>query len=367
MLKSMESVYKFENWLPRYCILAYLRCKPSDIDLFSEKTDTQIQYLKNPSPRLNIKFPNNDRWSAQLWQSGKMICCSNESYDDALECAKIMRKDIRNASNSTVDTIGLGKIIDGKAELHLTDLNSIHFIATAENFETIQALMQLEPSKIDLNNLADAISDKVLTDLIEAFKINIHTNLIEGLQINILKKEKILVSLLSCEKTDLEENIIDLNELIQDLKFRLNAKDISDTLWAITLGVIGNAVFQYVIIPLIKLLIETHMEDVIIMRDYDIKQIEDRYPVLQFLSYDKGLTLNEISKLARSRTWIALLNLNELEYKKIVKVENSKYLLAGGMKNIPSFGETGFHNFEAKPMPFNKYFYLLDRLKVVKH
>jgi len=248
-------------------------------------------------------------------------------------------------------------------ELRLRSAGDIERICRAENYETAQALASLAGADIDVAALGDLLTDEGLVDFVTEHSIDNHNSQLVGLVVNLRSKELLLQRLRSCTSKEMEERAKRDPGLMERVRESPIMTRIGDIMWGVLLGVLGNAVFQYVVVPLIAKLSETHMEDVVSKRRLDLEAMLSTFPVLRCLSADKPRTVSALAAETGAPRWSVAMQTNELARRGIVKVRGNEVLLVTSAEFEPrAFVETGFHPGAPSPMPIRRYHRIISGL-----
>ncbi|PKO12025.1 MAG: hypothetical protein CVU39_26130 [Chloroflexi bacterium HGW-Chloroflexi-10] len=351
-----------QDMLNSYCVLAYFEVQPTDVSKLYSIAETHAEKINVPSPRIKISHPVNPDWCIYLGEYGKTICCSTKSFADAKGCAIWLRAVLFPKAGVTPRTIALGQIVNGTAELRLRSIQVINQVCLTENLETVQALAALGEEKINLDAVSKILAEQGLTDIIAEHRIDTHNSQLHGLVIHIQAKEKLLFHLSTCSKMEIIERATRAPKIQERLQARYVLKGIADIAWALALGIIGDAIFQYVIIPLVAKFMETHAEDVNIPRVLDGETMLSAFPVLRYLSTSISQTVLEISERTQLPTWAVMVQINQLRMKQLVVEKKSDSFLLVSEVSLEklSFLESGFHPVEAQPIAVKYYGSALD-------
>jgi hypothetical protein len=349
-----------------YCMLAYFNVTPSQLDALQKAGDL-CYWIKSPSPRLIVRNPDRPDWSIWISRSGKAVCCSFASFDDAKASVIWLRTELFPKAGIRLRTEAIGEIIDGVANLRLRTLEAIRRVSWAENFETVEAIASLGDNSPNLSDVTDIITDQGLTDIVSVHLVDGHNRQLRGLAVDVHRKEALLLKLAACAITELESR----SERAADLRLKVVAvyllRGVAVAGWGIILGVLGNAVYQYVVQPLIAILSETHAEEVTSSRTLDHKVMLSSFPILEFVSVGSPIDVLALSQISGLRTWEIMLQLNLLRAKGVVggSVASGYRLMQEPDVEVLSFGESGFHPTRERPMPVRLHDHILSGLTVI--
>jgi hypothetical protein len=218
-------------------------------------------------------------------------------------------------------------------------------VCFAENFETLEAIAGLGHQRLDIPAASDVVTDHGLTDVVEVHMVDGHKHQLVGFLVEVAKKEEILHQLATCGEGELRERSERAPELKLAIAARFALRGIAVAGWSIVLGVLGNAVYQFVVIPLITAFTETHDERMTGSTRVNRQIMLTSFPVLQFLSLGSMIDLFELSNRCGLKTWDVMIQLNLLQAKGIVagSVKSGFSLTREADAGMLTFGESGFH------------------------
>lgn len=327
--------------LSPHCILAYFDYRIEDAQRLYDASKETAKMDTAPIRSIQIHNPDHPDWTISLGLSGKVRCCSTKSYADAEECAKWLRMFISQKIGISPRVEAYGRIVKGQVELELTGIQSLERVSLAENLETIQALVSIGGSQVNWQAITAVLTEAAITDIIEELGIDGHNSRFHGLVIDTAAKERLLANLSTCAAAQIEARAARSLILMEALKTRYLLVGIAATAWGVALGVMGSAVFHYVVRPLVSVLVEGHMEDAPVQRKLDIDAMFSAFPTLSYLSTTTPHNLLELSKLTGQPTWAVMIQINQLRRKQIVLAQDSDVFLLASQPDYEKLSFAG--------------------------